>query len=102
MIYFEFAICRDPNRNDTELETTTAEFMFDSEDPGDCTRRAAVLLKSRGWRAMSVRRALEAFTREAFGADHKLSALYDSAESGGVGYCLNTRKVTQFAPEELV
>lgn len=92
MIYFEFAICRDPEANGVDSDNATAEFMFDADSPGECTRRAAAILRARGWRAMSVLKAKEAFSPHDFGDDERVASLYRRAETGGIGFLLDSRQ----------
>ncbi len=89
MIYFEFLISRDPLSDATETNCPTAEFMFDSDNPGECTRRAVTLLRAKGWTAISVKHAMEAFTLSDFRTGKYIPDLYSRAQAGGLGFCVH-------------
>ncbi len=86
MIYFEFNLSRVTEFG--RAEPATADFMFDSDNPAECTRRAVTLLKSHGWRATSVRKAQEYFRREDFSLEERAGGLYDQALVHGFSFLL--------------
>lgn len=86
MIYFEFEICPEGVTTPTDSDVHSAEFVFDSDNAAECTRRAATLLRSRGWRPMSVKHAKEAYRAEDFADSRQTLELYRRAEVAGVGY----------------
>jgi hypothetical protein len=71
MIYLQFEICRDTPRK-TQTERGIAEFMFQSQDPASCTRRAVAAMGREGWRPIDLNDAREVVTIADFDGDEHL------------------------------
>ena len=66
-----------------------AEFMFEHEDPRDCTRRAVEVLRQEGWRAVALSDAQEGFTPGDFLGRGDFRELYDTASVAGISYLIH-------------
>lgn len=87
MIYLRFAIAdiRPSGQNQRGL----AEFMFQSEDARDCTRRAATHLRERGHRPLGIDHAWEGFEAADFPAEPGILSLFEEAATEG--FAVNVR-----------
>lgn len=102
MIYFEFTISRNAQCIDSEYDLPTADFMFDSDDPAQCTRQAAMMLRSRGWKPVSVKQACEGFCLEDFHLGEHVAALFRKAQGSGIGFSVNEKTPAALVSRELV
>ena len=65
MIYLRFEICReDAPSPPSDAEKAYGEFLFELDDPRECTQRAVTLLREQSWRAVKVVDACESYTFE--------------------------------------
>lgn len=90
MIYLQFEISRDTERHPDERGT--AEFMFQSNDAGACTRRALAVLHNEGWRALDVNDARKVVTIADFDGDEQLLALCRSSAGREFAYQILVRE----------
>ena len=74
MIYLQFEIYRD-SADMPQAEHGTVEFMFQSNDPAECTRRAVSVMRNEGWRTVDVKDARQVMTIADFDGDEQLLAL---------------------------
>ena len=74
MIYLQFEIYRDSAEMPC-AERGTVEFMFQSNDPTACTRRAVAVMRKDGWRTVDVKDARQVVTIADFDGDEQLLAL---------------------------
>lgn len=102
MIYFEFTISRQLHTIESEFELPTADFMFDSDNPADCTRQAAMMLRSRGWKPVSVKQACEGFELDDFHLGEHVAELFRKAQVTGIGFSLNEKVPSERVSRELV
>lgn len=102
MIYFEFAIARDPILSTSQFTPESASFMFDSTNPAECTRRAAMLLRAHGLRAVSVKQAHEGYTADEFPQQERIQTLFERAQASGMSFCLDDRELAELPSEEMV
>ena len=91
MIYFEFTISRHTHVDESDFSLPTAEFMFDSDNPAQCTRQAALLLRMRGWRPVSVKQACEGFALEDFHLGGQVGPLFREAQVAGIGFSMHEK-----------
>lgn len=90
MIYLRFDIRPIDPRASLNAREGAAEFMFEQDDPRECTRQAVELLRKEGWRALSLADAQEGFVVADFVGSADFSALYESAAQNGVSYTFTT------------
>jgi|GEM_PF-4204776 len=102
MIYFEFTISRSAHTIGSEFDLPTADFMFDSDDPAHCTRQAAMMLRSRGWKPVSVKQACEGYSLEDFHLGEHVADLFHKAQVTGLGFSLNEKDAVPLVSRELV
>lgn len=102
MIYFEFTISRHLHSSESEFELPTADFMFDSDNPAECTRQAAMMLRSRGWKPVSVKQACEGFELADFHLGEHVAELFHKAQRGGISFSLNEKSSAARVSRELV
>lgn len=103
MIYFEFTISpANYPLSESPFDPSTAEFMFDCDNPAECTRQAAELLKTKGWRPTSVKQACEGFSVEEFPRGERSTTLYRRAQAAGIGFLLHEKSPVKMDSRELV
>lgn len=86
MIYLRFEICElTPSEHDGDIRSV-ADFMFEANDPRECTRQAVDVLRKEGWKAVALRDAQEGFSPGDFVGAALVRSLYGAAESNGFAY----------------
>ena len=91
MIYLQFEISRDAIANPW-AEQGTAEFMFQSNDPSACTRRAVTALRREGWHALDVLDARQVVTIADFEGDEQLLSLCQKTAGHDMAYEIYIRE----------
>lgn len=79
MIYLRFAIA-----DNGQPQRGLAEFMFESDDARDCTRRAVAILRDRGHRALGIDQAWEGYALGDFPSDGSMTDLFEQAAETGL------------------
>ena len=87
MIYLKFAISGEGTTE--SVQRGTADFMFQSEDARECTRRAVETLRDRGFRALGIEHAWEGFALQDFPSGEGLLDLFALAEEQGHSFEIN-------------
>jgi hypothetical protein len=87
MIYLRFSITRElPAIAAGSADTSAAEFMFQSEDARESTRRAVGVLREQGWKALEINDAWEGYSFDDFKSGDRPLALFRAAEEQGFAY----------------
>ncbi len=92
MIYLRFHVRPAASYESFKAVEEIAEFMFDENDPRECTRRAVEVLRDEGLRAVSLSDAQEGFSASDFVGRNTMRDLFESASENGVAYSI-------FAPD---
>jgi hypothetical protein len=90
MIYLRFDIRPVDPRSALKAGKGTAEFMFEQDDPRECTRQAVEVLRNEGWRALSLADAQEGFVANDFVGNSDFGSLYEMAAQNGISYTFTT------------
>jgi hypothetical protein len=97
MIYLRFLV-RPTHLSESEnFAGDVAEFMFDAEDPRECTRKAVEILRSEGWRAISLSDAQEGFAVSDFVGQNDFEPLYTATVKSGLSYTIHAPAYAQAA-----
>ena len=88
MIYLRFFVRPADVLDSDKSARDVAEFMFEQDDPRECTRKAVEVLRQEGWRAVALADAQEGFTSGDFAGRSDFRELFDSAADSGMAFLI--------------
>ena len=88
MIYLRFFVRPADVLDNDKSARDVAEFMFEQDDPRECTRRAVDVLRQEGWRAVALSDAQEGFAAGDFAGRADFRELFESAADTGMAFLI--------------